>query len=76
MVATRPQISVTGYASYTNEDALQRWLSGDIASDDIELPILYAHGRHDEPDHVVLAAAEYRRAYRGKLGTLLSRDRS
>jgi tetratricopeptide (TPR) repeat protein len=66
----RPLISVTGFASYTNDDALDRWASNDVLQD-AELPVLFAHGCHNEPDAVVLAATEYRRAYRGKLGRVL-----
>ncbi len=38
----------------------------DVFGDD-ELPVLFAHGHHNRPEDVVLAAAEYRRAYADKL---------
>jgi hypothetical protein len=39
---------------------------------DAELPVLYAHGHHNQPDTIVLATTEYRRAYAGKLGHVLA----
>ncbi len=45
-VAARRGISVTGFASYTNEDALERWTTGEVLQD-ADLPVLFAHGRHD-----------------------------
>ena len=41
---------------------------------DAELPVLYAHGHHNQPDTIVLATTEYRRAYAGKLGHVLAAD--
>ena len=37
-----------------------------------ELPVLFAHGQHNRPDSIVLATAEYRRAYAGKLPHVLA----
>ena len=34
-----------------------------ILFDQVELPVLYAHGYFNRPDSVVLATTEYRRAY-------------
>jgi len=62
--------SGTGFASWTDDDALDRWRTGSIFGED-ELPVLYAHGHHNQPDAMVLAATEYRRAYAGKLATVL-----
>jgi len=56
----------TGFMSWTDEDALDRWHTGDVFGD-VELPVLYAHGRHTQPEAMVLATTEYRRAYAGKL---------
>jgi hypothetical protein len=33
--------------------------------------VLYAHEHHNQPDHIVLAAADYGRAYAGKLASVL-----
>jgi tetratricopeptide (TPR) repeat protein len=71
-MAVRPAASGTGFASWTDEDALDRWRTGDVFGDD-ELPVLYAHGHHNQPDSIVLATSEYRRAYGGKLARVLAR---
>jgi hypothetical protein len=71
-MAIRPEASGTGFASYTDEDALDRWRTGDVFGD-VELPVLYAHGHHNQPDAIVLATTEYRRAYTGKLARVLGR---
>jgi tetratricopeptide (TPR) repeat protein len=71
-MAVRPLASGTGFASYTDEDALDRWRTGDVFGD-AELPVLYAHGHHNQPDAIVLATTEYRRAYSGKLARVLGR---
>lgn len=68
--AVRPKAVTTGFWSYTNNHAMDRWRTGDIFTD-AELPILYAHGRYDEPDAIVLAATEYRSAYASKLAAVL-----
>lgn len=67
----RPNAVSTGFTSWTDEDALDRWRTGDIF-DDAELPVLFAHGRHNQPDAMVLATTEYRRAYTGKMGRVLA----
>jgi tetratricopeptide (TPR) repeat protein len=67
----RPDAVGTGFMSWTDEDALDRWRTGEIFGDD-ELPVLFAHGRHNQPEAMVLASTEYRRAYAGKLSRLLS----
>jgi tetratricopeptide (TPR) repeat protein len=67
----RPHAVATGFTSWTDEDALDRWRTGDIFGDG-ELPVLYAHGRHNQPEHMVLAATEYRRAYTGTLSRVLA----
>ena len=36
-----------------------------------ELPVLFAHGHHNQPEKIVLATTEYRRAYQGKLARVL-----
>ena len=69
-MAVRPLASGTGFASWTDDDALDRWHTGSIFGDD-ELPVLYAHGHHNQPDVMVLATTEYRRAYAGKLAAVL-----
>jgi hypothetical protein len=68
----RPMASGTGFTSWTDELALDRWRTGDVFGDD-ELPVLFAHGHHNQPDAMVLATSEYRRAYGGKLGHVLGR---
>jgi tetratricopeptide (TPR) repeat protein len=67
----RPRASGTGFASWTDELALDRWRTGEVFGDD-ELPVLFAHGHHNQPDAMVLAATEYRRAYAGKLSRVLA----
>ena len=62
----RPGASVTGFTTWQDELGLDRWRTGDVFGED-ELPVLFAHGQHNQPDCVVLAATEYRRAYAGKL---------
>src|SRR5689334_4276482 len=64
----RPGASATGFATWQDELALDRWRTGDVFGD-AELPVLFAHGQHNRPDSVVLATTEYRRAYQGKLPT-------
>jgi tetratricopeptide (TPR) repeat protein len=66
----RPGASATGFATWQDELALDRWRTGD-AFGDAELPVLFAHGQHNRPDSVVLATTEYRRAYQGKLPHVL-----
>jgi len=68
----RVRASGTGFASWTDELALDRWRTGDVFGDE-ELPVLFAHGHHNQPDAMVLAATEYRRAYAGKLSAVLGR---
>jgi tetratricopeptide (TPR) repeat protein len=68
----RPRASGTGFASWTDELTLDRWRTGDVFGDD-ELPVLFAHGHHNQPDAMVLATTEYRRAYAGKLSRVLGR---
>lgn len=67
----RPRASSTGFASWSEELALDGWRNGDVFRDGDELPVLFAHGHHNQPDRVVLAATEYRRAYEGKLARVL-----
>ena len=69
-MAVRPLASGTGFASWTDDDTLDRWRTGNIFGED-ELPVLYAHGHHNQPDAIVLATTEYGRAYTGKLTTIL-----
>ena len=68
-MAVRPLASGTGFASWTDDDALDRWRAGSIFGED-ELPVLYAHGHHNQPDAMLLATTEYRRAYTGKLAAV------
>ncbi|MFI7641400.1 SIR2 family protein [Nonomuraea sp. NPDC049400] len=70
-MAIRPSVSGTGFASWTDDDALDRWRTRDVLQGG-ELPILYAHGHHNQPTSMVLSTTEYRRAYRGKLGKVLA----
>ena len=69
-MAVRPLASGTGFASWTDDDALDRWHTGRIFGED-ELPVLYVHGHHNQPDVMVLATTEYPRAYAGKLAAVL-----
>jgi tetratricopeptide (TPR) repeat protein len=67
----RPRASGTGFATWADEDAMDRWRTGEVFGDD-ELPVLFAHGHHNRPEDVVLATTEYRRAYAGKLARVLA----
>ena len=58
--------------TWEDELGLDRWRTGDVFGE-AELPVLFAHGQHNRPDSVVLAATEYRRAYAGKLPQVLAR---
>jgi hypothetical protein len=62
----------TGFMTWEDELGLDRWRTGDVFGE-YELPVLFAHGQHNRPDTVVLATAEYRRAYAGKLPDVLAR---
>jgi SIR2-like domain len=68
----RPRAVGTGFASWTDEVTLDRWRTGDVFGDE-ELPVLFAHGHHNQPEAMVLATTEYRRAYAGKLAAVLER---
>lgn len=60
--------SSTGFASWEDESALDRWAAGDVFADpDTDLPGFYLRGHHTEPEGMVLANTEYRQAYAGKL---------
>ena len=71
-IRVRPGASATGFTTWEDELGLDRWRTGDVFGED-ELPVLFAHGQHNRPDSVVLAATEYRRAYAGKLPQVLAR---
>jgi hypothetical protein len=68
----RSGASATGFSSWTDELGLDDWLTGDVFGRD-ELPVLFANGHHNQPDAMVLATTEYRRAYAGKLARVLAR---
>ncbi|MDQ3763878.1 MAG: SIR2 family protein, partial [Actinomycetota bacterium] len=68
----RVQATVTGFASYTDDDAMDRWRTGDVFKGG-ELPVLFVHGPYSQPEHIVLATTEYRKAYTGKLSQVLAR---
>ena len=70
-IAVRPQAMATGFCSWTDDVVLDQWRTGDIFRTDAELPVLFAHGHHNQPDAIVLATSDYRRAYGGKLGQVL-----
>jgi tetratricopeptide (TPR) repeat protein len=66
----RSRASGTGFATWADEGLMDRWRTGEVFGDD-ELPVLYAHGQHNRPEDIVLATADYRRAYAGKLAKVL-----
>jgi hypothetical protein len=68
----RAGASATGFTTWEDELGLDRWRTGEVFGE-AELPVLFAHGQHNRPDSVVLATAEYRRAYAGKLPQVLGR---
>ncbi len=68
----RPGVSATGFTTWQDELGLDEWRTGRVFGG-VELPVLYAHGVHSQPDSVVLAASDYRRAYAGKLTGVLAR---
>jgi len=71
-IRVRPGASATGFTTWDDELELDRWRTRDVFGED-ELPVLFAHGQHNKPDGIVLAATEYRRAYAGKLPEVLVR---
>ena len=71
-IRVRPGASSTGFTTWEDELALDRWRTGDVFGES-ELPVLFAHGQHNRPDSIVLASTEYRRAYAGKLPHVLGR---
>ena len=68
----RPCASATGFMTWQDELGLDEWRTGRVFRGD-DLPVLYAHGVHSQPESVVLAASDYRRAYSGKLPQVLER---
>ena len=68
----RPGASATGFTTWLDQLGLDEWRTGRVFGGS-ELPVLYAHGVHSQPDSVVLAASDYRRAYAGKLTPVLER---
>ena len=68
----RPGASSTGFTTWEDELGLDRWRTGDVFGGS-ELPVLFAHGQLNQPDSIVLATTEYRRAYAGKLPHVLAR---
>jgi tetratricopeptide (TPR) repeat protein len=68
----RSGTSATGFTTWQDELGLDEWRTGRVFGG-WELPVLYAHGVHSQPDSVVLAASDYRRAYAGKLVRVLER---
>ena len=68
----RQGASATGFTTWQDELGLDEWRTGRVFGGS-ELPVLYAHGVHSQPDSVVLAASDYRRAYAGKLARVLER---
>jgi hypothetical protein len=68
----RPNAVSTGFASWDDDLELDRWRTGDVFGNE-ELPVLFAHGRHNQPDAIVLATTEYRQAYAGRLSRVLAR---
>jgi hypothetical protein len=68
----RSRALTTGFATYADEDALDLWRTGDVFQrNPDELPILFAHGQYSQPESIVLATSDYRRAYAGKLRAAL-----
>src|ERR1022692_3088620 len=68
----RPGTSATGFTTWQDELGMDRWRTGKVFGD-AELPVLFAHGQHNQPDSIVLATTEYRRAYDAKLSRVLAR---
>jgi tetratricopeptide (TPR) repeat protein len=68
----RPGASATGFTTWQDEQGMDEWRTGRVFGG-AELPVLYAHGVHSQPDSVVLAASDYQRAYAGKLARVLER---
>ena len=69
----RPAASSTGYCSWSDETSMDGWRTEDVFRGRDELPVLFAHGQHNRPEEIVLATTEYRRAYDGKLPSVLGR---
>lgn len=69
----RPRAVSTGFATWQDELRLDDWRTGDVFAGVDELPVLYAHGHHNQPEGIVLATTDYRRAYAGKLAGVIAR---
>jgi hypothetical protein len=66
----RHDAAATGFTTWQDELGLDEWRTGRVFRE-AELPVLYAHGQHNQPDSIILATTEYRRAYAGKLPHVL-----
>jgi hypothetical protein len=55
----RPGVSATGFTTWQDELELDRWRTGDVFGGD-ELPVLFAHGQHNQPDSIVLSSRDHR----------------
>lgn len=71
-IRVRQRASATGFMTWQDELGLDEWRTRRVFGGQ-ELPVLYAHGVYTQPDSVVLAASDYRRAYAGKLTRVLER---
>jgi hypothetical protein len=60
--ADRRDCAATGYHTWADADAVQRWQGGEIFKEH-PCPILFAHGVYERDDSIVLGTAEYRRVY-------------
>ncbi|MDP8238009.1 MAG: SIR2 family protein [Candidatus Hatepunaea meridiana] len=58
----RRDTGFTGYATWKDQDSVQRWFTNDIFKEEI-CPILFAHGSYEKSDTIVLGIKEYRDAY-------------
>jgi hypothetical protein len=70
--ARRGTSPLGGVTTLSDETALDAWKNGDVFTQS-ELPVLYAHGHYNSPEHIVLATSDYRRTYAGKLSLVLAR---
>lgn len=57
-----PDIPTTGYATWKDQDAVQRWYTGDVFEQATK-PILFAHGIYERSDTIVLTHDDYLETY-------------
>ncbi|MEV6299131.1 trypsin-like peptidase domain-containing protein [Actinoplanes sp. NPDC051861] len=68
----RPYASGTGFTSWIDDAGLRRWSKGRVF-EDVELPVLYGNGHHNQPDSLLLVESDLKNVYGGRLAPVLRR---